>query len=299
MNFTSINVEPNYGAQTATISWEMDDDYTSPVPQYVIRRSPNGQTNITVVTTQSTTDPVIDSNFFVQNQTETIHYQVCIQWNGQMACSPWTSPAGPNASPVEEPVLVIETNDNDTETVEDEVYCVVRPTISEAECLLQAGSINKQQFGMVRKIAELEWVDYVRSGVEIAVLTVDRASDRCPDCTDPDTGQTIGCSSCYGTSYEGGYDQWNTRGKILNSPKSQEEPVGGGEGKKDDWNYVIRMLGDPPIRQDDVLVIKTLDHRLTVQSIEHFEFQGVKPVVIHCNCVIVNRGHLLYEFPVV
>ena len=113
------------------------------------------------------------------------------------------------------------------------------------------------QRGLRRRLRYDEQILFKKhNGVRLALLKRRSWGERCTECYDPTTRATMKeyCSTCYGTSFIGGY--WNpviTWGRI-NTPKNVQAQTTE-KGKKEAAPHVITLL-DVPILQDKDLIVE-------------------------------------------
>lgn len=149
-----------------------------------------------------------------------------------------------------------------------------------------------------RKILRDESVAFRRlNGIQIVVLKRRHWGTRCPDCWDPVTkeGTLEHCSTCYGTTYIGGY--WTPmliRGR--RTPGAVETNIGAHGNQEVKYvNFVV--LDYPHLEYQDVIVDLRRNERFLVQRVAPTE---LKTVIVHqtCACSYIAHDAVEYEVPV-
>lgn len=113
------------------------------------------------------------------------------------------------------------------------------------------------------------------NGVEVAVLKRRHWGTRCTRCYDKYTKDSIraNCSSCYGTTFVGGYFDpiltWAKRGTTPNQVALAPE------GKTDIAKTHVTMLDAPAVQDDDVLVFLRDNRRFLVRLVLPTELRTV------------------------
>lgn len=133
-------------------------------------------------------------------------------------------------------------------------------------------------------------------GVEFALLKRRHFGERCTECYDPSTRTAIDshCSTCYGTSWVGGYfPAIDLLGQRLNSQIQHTHTASTG---KDDINRTqIRFLDFPRIDEGDILVEKANNRRFVVLERYHTSLKNVK---IHQRVSVSELGRSASEYGV-
>lgn len=162
--------------------------------------------------------------------------------------------------------------------------------------------LNPGEFGVVRRILELEiWDHRSANGIEMFLLKPLRKGE-IGDHIDPDTGQSNGNSldtETFGQKYKGGYDcpitVWV---RIAKNNNKQLVTLPDGRGKQADDKLTIRTVSYPEFHQEDLLINKQTDERYLVGGIERFRFKGVIPLVDHVQLTKLDPSDIRYKVPV-
>jgi hypothetical protein len=75
-------------------------------------------------------------------------------------------------------------------------------------------------------------------------------------------------------------------------------PAQGGEGETDKYIYKVRMIGEPNLRTNDIIVDLTNDFRYAVNSINNYQFRGAHNVLLEANLMLLPRTDIIYELSV-
>lgn len=159
-------------------------------------------------------------------------------------------------------------------------------------------TLNGRQKLLKRKLLRDEYVLLSKfNGVPVAVLKRKHWGTRCPKCYDKASRETIraGCTTCYGTSYVGGYfDPMITLAKRATTPNQVGMTA---EGKAEIATTRITMLDMPALQDDDILVFLRDNRRFIVKRVVPTELQTV---TVHQVAEVseLNRGQIVYRVKV-
>lgn len=144
------------------------------------------------------------------------------------------------------------------------------------------GTLSPLQWRLAHAALRAERV-YMQAGDGQLVYVMKRreAGDRCPRCTDPQTGDVRepGCPVCFGTGYTCGYFFPLDCAWADVSPKSYHTEIKEGQGTKKDVTVRARIAGFLMLDEGDVVVTAATDDRYYVHSVQNLvEFVGVAVV---------------------
>jgi hypothetical protein len=132
------------------------------------------------------------------------------------------------------------------------------------------------------------------------LLKVRYHGDPCPECTDPDTGQSYksDCSRCFGVGYDKGYYPpfpcfHVDLGPMDHHLKMYEEQGPAIEGGV----RAIRYLNIPSVHPWDVWVDKASDHRFLIGQIKPITTFGVHPLICNAAASQLPFSDPVYKIP--
>lgn len=163
------------------------------------------------------------------------------------------------------------------------------------------GTVSRAEFGAARRIMEMEYQS-LRMFTPVFLFKLRAQGPPCPLCVDPDTGQSIGastCIRCYGTRKDGGYwPKIPTHMRILTTSPTVRLDKEDGTGTIDPIEHKVRMLAFPYLRKEDLLVHKEADRRYLVNDIEYAYLGGKVPVTANVSLTLLRTVDIRYQLPV-
>jgi len=134
------------------------------------------------------------------------------------------------------------------------------------------GDLDRREFLIGREIMRKEILHMSRlAGTECEVWSVANYGPRCPQCTDPVTGQPrVGhCPYCLGTGfyppYYGPFPSWCTFSEN-NQHQVQEGPEG--NGVYEQKRFQVRMVNALPVKKNDIVCDKGSGKRYNVNAVQ-------------------------------
>lgn len=168
-------------------------------------------------------------------------------------------------------------------------------TVFQSEVLPVEPHLDTRTKLLKRKIQRDQAVGYKRlNGVPLIVLKRRRWGERCPVCFDPTTKQALieHCSTCYGTSFTGGY--WTPvliRGRReAASVQTNASSHGDNDVKIADFN----ILDYPLVEYQDLIIDIVRGDRYEIQRAHETELKSV-PVHQKVTASLLNRGSVEYS----
>jgi hypothetical protein len=146
-----------------------------------------------------------------------------------------------------------------------------------------------------RKILRDQAVGYKRlNGIPLIVLKRRRWGERCPECWDPATNQSISehCLACFGTSYKNGY--WAPTLIRGRREAAATETKMTSDGDSDLRLADFNVLDYPLIEYKDIIVDLVRNDRYQVQRVHHTELKSV-PVHQKITASMLGRNSIEYR----
>ncbi|NDB65718.1 MAG: hypothetical protein EB168_08635, partial [Euryarchaeota archaeon] len=146
----------------------------------------------------------------------------------------------------------------------------------------------------------LERTNMMHRGTKCGLLKPKRVGELSHRGIDQDTNQetnTLGADR-FGEKYVGGFETAITTfflGRVARSNKLS--PVPTGEGEKDKYLYQVRMLAQPPVHQDDIIVDFTDGMRYAVHESKEYQLRGSHSIVLDVVLVPLPHTHSAYKVP--
>jgi|GEM_PF-6444001 len=314
--FTEVVVFPNHGDASAKIEWTLDTStIDNSCSDFLIRRSPDGLTNIKIVgepisISSDTSYSFLDTEAYKGSRGRVWHYQVIVRKNGKAFYSGWVSARGRDPllfgrdEDADAPIVkkgIITSNDidsNDTDICElpeldPNAYATKVRTRNQQDQFLK-----RQELGIARKIMRLERLQMKITGTRLLVFKRLLEGTPCTKCRDVETNQIKStlCLTCYNTGVVGGYDTPVCVYAQNISQKVEEiKPRQTGEGEDDKISQTFRYVSSPEIDQHDLLVQVHDDLRFVVERVEKFMFKGKQPLISHITSTQIHRDSILYK----
>lgn len=313
--FNEVVVTPVHGDSSVTVKWSIDTlRIDSACSDFLIRRSPDGYTNVKVlgdpveIDNKVSTYEFLDIEAYKGTRGRTWHYQVILREAGKAYYSGWVAARGRDPllfgkeEEAEDPQIeIIVTNDG------DEIGDCILPDL-DAENYSedvrtrnqQDSFLKRQELGIARAIMKLERKQMSIVGTKFLVFKRLIEGTACGTCRDAETNQVKDtlCTVCYNTGIENGYDKAVCVYAQNITPKVENvKPRATGEGEDDKIMYTFRYVSAPEISQFDLLVQTHDDLRFVVEKVEKFQFKGKQPLVSHITASLVHRDDVLYKLP--
>lgn len=299
--FTEVAAQQDFGAHECHVSWTLDDTYID--ASFIVRRSPDGERNITLLKSNLDEDAryFVDPEFTIGNRTGKLYYQVIMRYEGVAYYSGFVEAAGRKVSTTiqEDPALEEELQPDDIIEQTDH-FLEEEERVEPTEPIQILKPINRE-LGIIKHIQKWETINMDRSGVNCAILKPKTQGTLSHEGLDQDTDQELNTrgSNRYGQKYEGGYEEpIYTKLLGLQARPDKVIPAQGGEGETDKYIYKVRMIGEPNLRTNDIIVDLTNDFRYAVNSINNYQFRGAHNVLLEANLMLLPRTDIIYELSV-
>lgn len=296
--FSSLTASYNFGTHSCNVEWQLDEDYED--CSFIVRRSPDGERNISLLKSDLMEDSrsYVDEDFSIGNRTGKIYYQVIMRHEGVAHYSSFVEASGRKVRTTEQKDKV-ELESEKVEKQTDKFFREEERVAPESPPQILR-PINRE-VGIIRQIQRLESMNLMRSGVPAVILKPKKEGTLSHEGLDQDTGQdhNVFGKGRYGQKYEGGFEEpiyTRLLGKSARPDAVMPAPTG--EGEKDLYLYRVRMLGEPQVKLDDVIVDLTNDFRYVLNKVDNFQFRGDKTVIIEADLVLLPRNNVVYEFPI-
>lgn len=164
------------------------------------------------------------------------------------------------------------------------------------------GTLSRRDFAFAKAMMDKEY-KILKSFNPVQWRRLKVWAPTCPDCTDPDTGQstdTSQCTTCWSTKKEGGYAApVNTYMRIMTTgPKVQtDEPSGAGTYTP--TLLKARMLAYPPLSKNDLLITPGSDERYLVERLDVSYYAGKAPTIAVVDLRQLSQGDIRFRLPTV
>jgi len=315
--FNEVLVEPEHSSSSVTISWTIDaSKIDESCSDFLVRRSPDGYSNIKILDKPISTSNLSDSYNFIDEDAykgtrgRTWHYQVILREAGVAFYSGWVAARGRDPlllakeESAKDPIVqeIIISNDLDDKD-ESCVLPDLDPTAYSEDVRTrnqQDGFLKRQELGAARAIMKLERKRMSIIGTKFLVYKRLIEGSPCRECRDVETNQVKNtmCVTCYDTGITGGYDSpLCVYAQNITSKTEQLVPRQTGEGEDDKIMTTFRYVSAPEISQFDVLIQAHDDIRFVVEKVEKFLFKGKQPLVSHITASMIHRDNILYKLP--
>ena len=217
--FTKVIAEPGHATGSCLVTWTLDISAVDVTcSDFLVRRSPDGHTNIKVVSGVIVTKSGVNDYSFSDEEAykgsrgRVWHYQIILRNKGKAFYSGWVAARG------RDPLLFAKTEESTAElpTTNDIDACNI-VTLDEPGSIVthqrtrhqEDGFLAKQELGIARQIMRLEKTHMKRAGTQMCVFKRLLEGAVCTECRDAETGQKTNpsCTSCYNTGISVGYDK--------------------------------------------------------------------------------------------
>lgn len=289
--FTQLSVHYETGIHEAHVCWELNAQYEGAT--FVVRKSPDGETNIEIVARDLPWGhrDFTDKKFHLGNRTSRYFYQVIMRYGGQAYYSSFVEASG-RKSHVSETALATQEQQTDIVEQADNDY-VPQPR--------HQTTPDNITLGLVQHITNLEKINLRARGTRAAILKPKRQGELSYRGIDQDTGQetnTLGADR-YGEKYVGGFEppiMTYMLGKVARTNKLSPRPTG--EGDDDKYIYAVRMLAQPPVHQDDIVVDMKDGSRYAVHESKEYQLKGSHSIVLDVALILLDFKDPVYKFSV-
>jgi len=311
--FIKLNVSPDYGNNACTVTWEIDREGFEG-SEFFVRKSPDGERNIQIVkaSLNEGVRSFTDDKFYSRGRTDKTYYQVILRHDGIAYYSNFTEASGRkiHVTPQteEKPDQPEEEEAIEQQDEVLEVKARVQPEPIEVETeeeeIVEVQQVLKpynREYGIVRQIQKLERLNMVHTGNPCVVLKPKQLGELSHAGLDQDTGQDVNVfgEGRYGQKYNGGFEEpIYTHMLGLQQRMDITISVQTGEGEVDKYAYAIRMLAEPTIAHDDIIVDVVTNTRYAVKKVDRPQFKGVHDVVQMILATAIDRSSPLYEYQV-
>lgn len=288
-------ISPGFPSQVA-LQWDLEDVTEIGVFQFAVERSgsPGGPWTVIETDLDDTylyTDPLTDEKANVLSLGRDIYYRVEAtppSGAGNAVYSVIVNLDGQAETTTNAPIPGI------GYTVDDEAQLEVSPATGQFKRPTLAGRKRLLR----RKILRDETVALKKAnGIEFLLLKRRHFGTRCTaGCYDPATKEVMvtRCSTCYGTSWEGGY---YTPITLLGRRLASQVQTSTGQQTKDDVDMTrVQVLDFPRIDEGDLLVEKLHNRRFLVKQ---RYFTTLKTIPVHQTLTVseLNRQAVEYDIP--
>lgn len=314
--FTKVTVVPDYGNKSCEISWEIDkEDYEG--AEFFIRKSPDGERNMQIIQTSldETTRSYTDTKFFLRGRTDRLFYQIILRQDGIAYYSTFVEAIGRKVHTTETTIEKDELQHEDVDAGQqaDEVLTSQERTQPEPiveydekdepkpEPKVQKLEPLNREFGIIQQINKLERLYMRYTGNPCAILKPKSVGELSHAGIDQDTGQDINVlgENRFGQLYEGGFEAPICTYMLgIQQRTDITVAVQTGEGEVDKYAYLIRMLAQPRIAHDDIIVDTDSETRYAIKKVDRYQFKGVHDVIQMVLAVAIDRSSVIYKFPV-
>lgn len=314
--FTKVNVLPDFGNNSCEITWEIDkEDYEG--SEFFIRKSPDGERNIEIIQTSldETARSFVDKKFYLKGRTDRMFYQVILRQDGIAFYSTFVEATGRKAHTTRETLDTdpLQHEDLDTGQQADGVLLTQErtqpepiPDYNEDNTLKPEPVVQKleplnREFGIIQHINKLERLNMRYTGNACALVKPKNVGELSHEGIDQDTRQDINVfgENRFGQIYAGGFeDPICTYMLGVQHRTDITVAVQTGEGEVDKYAYTIRMLGQPRVAHDDIIVDLDSQTRYAVKKVDRYQFKGIQDVIQMVLAIAIDRSSVIYKFPV-
>lgn len=160
------------------------------------------------------------------------------------------------------------------------------------------GELDRREYLIAREIMRREVLQMRKlSGVPTQLWVKSVVGAPCTKCTDPVTGTPLSgaCSDCMGTgkspAYHGPYMLWATFSPAQRNTEMKKD----GAGLSQQYNFNVRLVGFPYIKDNDVLVDTRSDKRYYVDGVKHLTELRRIPIIQTAMCREIPTSDPAYK----
>ena len=161
------------------------------------------------------------------------------------------------------------------------------------------GDLNRNDFLQAREIMRNEIVQaQQKAGILGQVWMKAIFGPRCTVCTDPITGEVTNpdCKTCKGTGrvpgYHGPYLAWMTFTTRQRDKHMKPDEM----GPHEDYVHMVRMIGSPLLKKDDVIVDPNADRRYYVNAVNNVMELRRVPLIQNIEAREAPTSEQIYKF---
>jgi len=297
--FIKLEAHNAFGTHTCSVKWELDDVYEGGT--FLIRRSPDGERNIEIIKSDliDSAREYTDEEFFIRNRTGKLYYQVILRHEDQALYSGFVEASGRKSHIT--PDTVTDQDEQQEEVVDQkDDFLVVDERVTPEDPIQTLKPLNRE-LGIIQQINRLEILNLRNRGTVCAILKPKKFGELSHEGLDQDTDQELNPygEGRFGQKYVGGFEPpifTYMMGTIHRTDLLKPFPTG--EGETDKYVYKVRMVAQPQLKLDDVLVDLNNDMRYAVKQIDSYQLRGEYSVIIDVQIILIARNNAVYKFPV-
>ena len=163
------------------------------------------------------------------------------------------------------------------------------------------GGLPQRDWRMAREIVRKEYLYYMKApgGIRGCLLKRRSWGDRCPDCTDFDTGEVSKpkCLTCFETGIVGGYYPPYSYWVLNQGQRGHRLARDDQKGMTSSNKMTVRGVAYPYVETGDIWVSTDNDRRWVINTITEVTVMRTRPVILNLELKLAPASDIIYDFP--